>query len=98
MKNNQNNQTTSINSRQNYLPIKFIFNRYNRTHPANTIKSLTHNLQNIKQDFDLWLINYQGDFTPHDWQNLQKMPCQTIDHQDLQAIDGYDYQIYHCLH
>lgn len=95
---NQNDQTTSINSSQNDLPIKFIFNRYNRTHPANTIKSLTNNLQNINQDFDLWLINYQGDFTPHDWQNLQKIPCQSINNQDLRAIDGYDYQIYRCLH
>jgi uncharacterized membrane protein len=93
-----NDQPTSINSHQNDLPIKFIFNRYNRTHPANTMKSLTHNLQNIKQDFDLWLINYQGDFTPNDWQNLQKIPCQSINNQDLPAIDGYDYQIYHCLH
>ncbi len=93
----QNNQPASINSHRKDLPIKFIFNRYNRTHPANTIKSLTNNLENINQDFDLWLINYQDDFTPNDWQNLQKIPCQTIDHQDLPAIDGYDYQIYHCL-
>jgi len=91
-------QPASINSHQNHLPIKFIFNRYNRNDPANAIKSLTKNLQNINQDFDLWLINYQGDFTPNDWQNLQNIPCQTIDHQDLPAIDGYDYQIYRCLH
>ncbi|MGL6282550.1 MAG: glycosyltransferase family 39 protein, partial [Microcoleaceae cyanobacterium] len=96
--NDQNVQPTSINSHKNDLPIKFIFNRYNRTHPATTIKSLTDNLQNINQDFDLWLINYQGDFTPNDWQNLQQIPCQNINNQDLRAIDGYHYQIYHCLH
>ncbi len=93
-----NDQPTSINSHKKDLPIKFIFNRYNRPHPANTIKSLTNNLQNINQDFDLWLINYQDDFTPHDWQNLQQIPCQSINNQDLRAIDGYDYQIYRCLH
>lgn len=97
-----NDQQVDDNFDTNNLPVKFIFNRYNHYYPATTVKSLTENLHNmqtkINQDFDLWLINYQDNFTPNDWQNLYKIPCQTINNQDLPAIDGYNYQVYHCLH
>lgn len=92
-----NGQQTILHSEKKDLPIKFIFNRYHKNDPAIAVNSLIENLQKIKKNFDVWLVNYQVDLSVNDFQNLPGISCQTIDNKNLPAIDGYNYQIYHCL-
>lgn len=57
--------------------------------PNTSTKTLENTLKSIPQTFDLWLINFHAPLA----EEVKKCITNT---QNLPAIYGYDYKIYHC--
>jgi uncharacterized membrane protein len=71
-----------IHSRTNFLLV-----HQSRKYSPNSTSTLSKIISQRNSPFDLWTINFYA--------NIKLDNC-SIDTQDLPAIDGYDYSLYHC--
>ncbi len=51
--------------------------------------TLDKTLSQLERPLDLWLVNFRAPV------NLEAQKCQ-VESRDLPAVDGYEYQVYHC--
>ena len=67
--------------------VKFLFVDLDLNNPQTATVTLQQSINQIVQPTDLWLVNFQ---VPVELENCQ------IDEQFFPAVDGYEYQLYHC--
>lgn len=67
----------------------FLLANQRRDAPEIATGTLDKTLSQLERPLDLWLVNFR---TPV---NLAAQKCQ-VESRDLPAVDGYEYQVYHC--
>lgn len=77
------------NSPDSSLP-KFLLAHEELERPGLTLTVLNNELQKLESPLDVWLINF------HTPETVALQNC-VKDTQPRPAIDGYNYQLYHCL-
>ncbi|MEG4960154.1 MULTISPECIES: glycosyltransferase family 39 protein [unclassified Microcoleus] len=67
----------------------FLLANQRRDAPEIAAGTLYKTLSQLERPLDLWLVNFRAPV------NLAAQKCQ-LDSRDLPAVDGYEYQVYHC--
>ena len=67
----------------------FLLANHQRDAPEIAAGTLDKTLSQLKRPLDLWLVNFRAPV------NLAAQKCQ-IESRDLPAVDGYEYEVYHC--
>ena len=67
----------------------FLLANHQRDAPEIAAKTLYTTLGQLQRPLDLWLVNFRAPV------NLAAQKCQ-IESRELPAVDGYEYQVYHC--
>ena len=67
----------------------FLLANHQRDAPEIAGGTLDKTLSQLKRPLDLWLVNFRAPV------NLAAQKCQ-IESRELPAVDGYEYQVYHC--
>ena len=67
----------------------FLLANHQRDTPEIAGGTLDKTLSQLKRPLDLWLVNFRAPI------NLAAQKCQ-IESRELPAVDGYEYQVYHC--
>ena len=67
----------------------FLLANHQRDTPEIAGGTLDKTLSQLKRPLDLWLVNFRAPV------NLAAQKCQ-IESRELPAVDGYEYQVYHC--
>ena len=67
----------------------FLLANQRRDAPEIAAGTLDKTLSQLERPLDLWLVNFRAPV------NLEAQKCQ-VESRELPAVDGYDYQVYHC--
>ncbi|MEG4417486.1 glycosyltransferase family 39 protein [Microcoleus sp. LAD1_D5] len=67
----------------------FLLANQRRDAPEIAAGTLDKTLSQLERPLDLWLVNFRAPV------NLEGQKCQ-VESRDLPAVDGYEYQVYHC--
>ncbi|MEG4581639.1 glycosyltransferase family 39 protein [Microcoleus sp. MON1_C5] len=67
----------------------FLLANQRRDGPEIAAGTLDKTLSQLERPLDLWLVNFRAPV------NLEAHNCQ-VESRDLPAVDGYEYQVYHC--
>ena len=67
----------------------FLLANQRRDAPEIAAGTLDKTLSQLERPLDLWLVNFRAPV------NLEAQKCQ-VESRKLPAVDGYDYQVYHC--
>lgn len=67
----------------------FLLANQRRDAPEIAAGTLDKTLSQLERPLDLWLVNFRAPV------NLEAQKCQ-VESGELPAVDGYDYQVYHC--
>ncbi|MEG3974383.1 glycosyltransferase family 39 protein [Microcoleus sp. herbarium8] len=67
----------------------FLLANQRRDAPEIAVGTLDKTLSQLKRPLDLWLVNFRAPV------NLAAQKCQ-LESRELPAVDGYEYQVYHC--
>ena len=67
----------------------FLLANQRRDAPEIATGTLDKTLSQLERPLDLWLVNFRAPV------NLEAQKCQ-VESRDLPAVDGYEYQVYHC--
>jgi uncharacterized membrane protein len=67
----------------------FLLANQRRDAPEIVAGILDKTLSQLERPLDLWLVNFRVPV------NLEAQKCQ-VESRDLPAVDGYEYQVYHC--
>ncbi|MEG4943139.1 glycosyltransferase family 39 protein [Microcoleus sp. F4-D5] len=67
----------------------FLLANQRRDAPEIVAGILEKTLSQLERPLDLWLVNFRAPV------NLAAQKCQ-LESRDLPAVDGYEYQVYHC--
>ncbi|MEG4588081.1 glycosyltransferase family 39 protein [Microcoleus sp. MOSTC5] len=67
----------------------FLLANQRRDAPEIAAGTLYKTLSQLERPLDLWLVNFRVPV------NLEAQKCQ-VESRDLPAVDGYEYQVYHC--
>ncbi|MEG4248867.1 glycosyltransferase family 39 protein [Microcoleus sp. Pol10D4] len=67
----------------------FLLANQRREGPEIAAGTLDKTLSQLERPLDLWLVNFRAPV------NLEAQKCQ-LESRDLPAVDGYEYQVYHC--
>ncbi|MEG5161442.1 glycosyltransferase family 39 protein [Microcoleus sp. AT3-A2] len=67
----------------------FLLANQRREGPEIAAGTLDKTLSQLERPLDLWLVNFRAPV------NLESQKCQ-VESRDLPAVDGYEYQVYHC--
>ncbi|MEG5019536.1 glycosyltransferase family 39 protein [Microcoleus sp. B4-C3] len=67
----------------------FLLANQRREGPKIAAGTLDKTLSQLERPLDLWLVNFRAPV------NLESQKCQ-VESRDLPAVDGYEYQVYHC--
>ena len=67
----------------------FLLANQRRDAPEIAAGTLYKTLSQLERPLDLWLVNFRAPV------NLEAQKCQ-VESRDLPAVDGYEYQVYHC--
>ncbi|MEG5062541.1 glycosyltransferase family 39 protein [Microcoleus sp. B3-A4] len=67
----------------------FLLANQRRDAPEIAAGTLDKTLSQLERPLDLWLVNFRAPV------NLEAQKCQ-VESRDLPAVDGYEYQVYHC--
>ncbi|MEG3858693.1 hypothetical protein QT974_06185, partial [Microcoleus sp. herbarium12] len=68
---------------------QFLLVKQRRDAPEIVAGILDKTLSQLERPLDLWLVNFRAPV------NLAAQKCQ-LESRDLPAVDGYEYQVYHC--
>ncbi|MEG4496451.1 glycosyltransferase family 39 protein [Microcoleus sp. F10-C6] len=68
---------------------QFLLVKQRRDAPEIAAGKLDKTLSQLERPLDLWLVNFRVPV------NLAAQKCQ-LESRDLPAVDGYEYQVYHC--
>ncbi|MEG4323423.1 MULTISPECIES: glycosyltransferase family 39 protein [unclassified Microcoleus] len=69
---------------------QFLLVKQRRESPEIVAGILDKTLSQLERPLDLWLVNFRAPV------NLAPQKCQ-IESRNLPAVDGYEYQVYHCF-
>jgi uncharacterized membrane protein len=67
----------------------FLLANQRRVGPEIAAGTLDKTLSQLERPLDLWLVNFRVPV------NLEAQKCQ-VESRELPAVDGYEYQVYHC--
>ncbi|UNU25466.1 glycosyltransferase family 39 protein [Microcoleus vaginatus] len=67
----------------------FLLANLKKDAPGIAAGTLDKTLSQLERPLDLWLVNFRAPV------NLEAQNCQ-VESRDLPAVDGYEYQVYHC--
>ncbi|MEG4234661.1 glycosyltransferase family 39 protein [Microcoleus sp. Pol11C3] len=67
----------------------FLLANQRRDAPEIAAGTLDKTLSKLERPLDLWLVNFRAPV------NLEAQKCQ-VESRELPAVDGYEYQVYHC--
>jgi len=67
----------------------FLLANQRRDGPFIAAGTLDKTLSQLERPLDLWLVNFRAPV------NLEAQKCQ-VESGELPAVDGYEYQVYHC--
>ncbi|MEG4440771.1 glycosyltransferase family 39 protein [Microcoleus sp. AT9_B5] len=67
----------------------FLLANLKKDAPEIAAGTLDKTLSQLERPLDLWLVNFRAPV------NLEAQKCQ-VESRDLPAVDGYEYQVYHC--
>jgi len=67
----------------------FLLANQRRDGPEIGAGTLDKTLSQLERPLDLWLVNFRAPV------NLEAQKCQ-VESRELPAVDGYEYQVYHC--
>ena len=67
----------------------FLLANQRRDGPEIAAGTLDKTLSQLERPLDLWLVNFRAPV------NLEAQKCQ-VESRELPAVDGYEYQVYHC--
>ena len=67
----------------------FLLANQRRNAPEIAAGTLDKTLSQLERPLDLWLVNFRAPL------NLEAQKCQ-VESRELPAVDGYEYQVYHC--
>ncbi|MEG4033222.1 glycosyltransferase family 39 protein [Microcoleus sp. S36b_A4] len=67
----------------------FLLANQRRDGPEIAAGTLYKTLSQLERPLDLWLVNFRAPV------NLEAQKCQ-VESRELPAVDGYEYQVYHC--
>lgn len=67
----------------------FLLANQRREAPEIAAGTLDKTLSQLERPLDLWLVNFRAPV------NLEAQKCQ-VESGELPAVDGYEYQVYHC--
>ena len=67
----------------------FLLANQRRDGPEVAAGTLDTTLSKLERPLDLWLVNFRAPV------NLEAQKCQ-VESRELPAVDGYEYQVYHC--
>ncbi|EGK87499.1 glycosyltransferase [Microcoleus vaginatus PCC 9802] len=67
----------------------FLLANHRRDGPEIAAGTLDKTLSQLERPLDLWLVNFRVPV------NLEAQKCQ-VESRELPAVDGYEYQVYHC--
>ncbi|MEG4408291.1 glycosyltransferase family 39 protein [Microcoleus sp. MON2_D5] len=67
----------------------FLLANQRRDGPEIAAGTLDKTLSQLERPLDLWLVNFRVPV------NLEAQKCQ-VESRELPAVDGYEYQVYHC--
>ncbi|MEG4026089.1 glycosyltransferase family 39 protein [Microcoleus sp. S13C4] len=67
----------------------FLLANQRRDGPEIAAGTLEKTLTQLEHPLDLWLVNFRAPV------NLKAQKCQ-VESRELPAVDGYEYQVYHC--
>ncbi|MEG4817949.1 glycosyltransferase family 39 protein [Microcoleus sp. K5-D4] len=67
----------------------FLLANQRRDGPEIAAGTLDKTLSQLERPLDVWLVNFRVPV------NLEAQKCQ-VESRKLQAVDGYEYQVYHC--
>jgi len=67
----------------------FLLANQRRDGPEIAAGTLDKTLSQLERPLDLWLVNFRAPV------NLEAQKCQ-LESRELPAVDGYEYQVYHC--
>lgn len=67
----------------------FLLANQRREGPEIAAGTLDKTLSQLERPLDLWLVNFRAPV------NLAAQKCQ-VESRELPAVDGYEYQVYHC--
>ena len=67
----------------------FLLANQRRDGPEIAAGTLDKTLSQLERPLDLWLVNFRAPV------NLEAQKCQ-VESGELPAVDGYEYQVYHC--
>jgi len=67
----------------------FLLANQRRDAPEIAPGTLDKTLSQLERPLDLWLVNFRAPV------NLEAQKCQ-VESGELPAVDGYEYQVYHC--
>jgi hypothetical protein len=67
----------------------FLLANQRRDGPEIAAGTLDKTLSQLERPLDLWLVNFRAPV------NLAAQKCQ-VESGELPAVDGYEYQVYHC--
>ncbi len=67
----------------------FLLANYQKETPQIAVGTLYEKLSQLDRPLDLWLVNFRA---PVD---LKAQKCE-VESRELPAVDGYEYQVYHC--
>ena len=67
----------------------FLLANQRRDAPEIVAGTLDKTLSQLERPLDLWLVNFRAPV------NLEAQKCQ-VESRELPAVDGYEYQVYHC--
>jgi hypothetical protein len=68
---------------------QFLLVKQRRDAPEIAAGTLDKTLSQLERPLDLWLVNFRVPV------NLEAQKCQ-VESRELPAVDGYEYQVYHC--
>ncbi len=78
----------SAESKYSNSPL-FLLANQRRDAPEIAAGTLDKTLSQLERPLDLWLVNFRAPV------NLAAQKCQ-VESRELPAVDGYEYQVYHC--
>ncbi|MEG4393689.1 glycosyltransferase family 39 protein [Microcoleus sp. BROC3] len=67
----------------------FLLANLKKDAPGIAADTLYKTLSQLERPLDLWLVNFRAPV------NLEPQKCQ-VESRDVPAVDGYEYQVYHC--
>jgi uncharacterized membrane protein len=68
---------------------QFLLVKQRRDAPEIVAGTLDKTLSQLERPLDLWLVNFRAPV------NIEAQKCQ-VESRELPAVDGYEYQVYHC--